>query len=98
MPDFKSYCFQLTSYLVIPKTQHFDALFREKLIPLFIMLTLVGETMSASVQLNRKFGYHAIEIQKVDTTSILVAELELAETTVAQQTPEPLFCISRLIA
>jgi hypothetical protein len=76
---------------MIPKAQHLNAPLGEKLVSLFILGALVWETMSTAIQFNRQPGQRAVEIQEVDAAGVLTTKLEFVETTVAQQTPEPLF-------
>ena len=83
---------------MVPKTQHLDALTRNEFVTFFIMRMLAGKTVATTVQFNRKLRQRAIEIQEVDATSILAAKFKLAKTTVAQQTPEPLFSPGRALA
>ena len=87
MPDFKSHSFELIAHLMVPKAQHFDALFGEEPVSLFIPGPLVRETVSAAVEFHRQLRQRAVEIQEVDAARILATEFELGETSVAKQTP-----------
>ena len=81
---------QLAPQLMIPETQHFDALFREKTVSLFILGALVGKTVPTTIKFHSQLRAWAIEIEKVDTACVLAAELELVETIGTQQTPQAL--------
>ena len=83
---------------MIPKSQHLDALLREKFIPLFIAGTLIGKTVAAAVKFHREFCARAIEIQEVNAAGVLAAKFEFAETLVTQQTPQPSFGVGGLFA
>jgi len=87
VPNFKPHSRKLTAQLMIPEAQHFDSLFLEKLITLFIPGALVGIAVSATVEFDGQLCYGAVEIQKVDAAAVLAAEFEIVEAMVAQQTP-----------
>jgi len=98
VPDFKPHRCEFVVQLVIPETQHFDALFRKKLVSLFIPRPLVGKTMSAAVEFHGQFRHRAIEIEKVDTARVLTAEFEFIETAVTEQTPQAFLGICGFLA
>jgi len=98
MPNFKAHCFKLTAQLMIPKTQHLNSLFGQKLIALFISSALVWKSMSATIELDRKFYDRTEEIEKVNAARILSAKFEFDETAAAQQTPQFFFGVSGLCA
>jgi hypothetical protein len=98
VPYFKAHRFELAAQLMIPKTQHFDALRGEKLVSFFISGAPVRETMSATIEFNREFRDCAEKIEEVNAARILTAEFEFGKTTVAQQTPQSFFGISGLCA
>jgi hypothetical protein len=84
MPYFEAHGFKLAAQLVIPKTQHLDALNSEKLVSFFISGAPVWKTMSATIQFNREFCYRAEKIQEINSARILAAEFKFGETTVTQ--------------
>jgi len=77
---------------MIPKTQHLDALSGDKPVSLFISGALVWKSVSAAVKFNREFCDRAEKIEEVNAAWIL-AEFELGEAVVAQQTPQSFFSI-----
>ena len=83
MPDFKPHGFKFAAQLMIPEAQHFDALFREKTVSLFISGPLIRETVSTAIQFHSQLRDGAVEIENVDAARVLSAELELVETMVA---------------
>ncbi len=88
MPNLKPNDIQLVTHLMIPKSQHLDALFSEILVSLFIARTLIRKPMSTAIHFNRQFCDGTVEIEEVRTARVLAAELEFAETSVPQQAPE----------
>jgi hypothetical protein len=80
--------------LMIPKTEHLDAAFSEKLISFFVFGPLIRKAVSAAIEFHGKLGDGAVEIEKVNAASILAAEFEFGEAAVAQQTPQAFFSIS----
>src|SRR5436190_6894971 len=98
VPDFKSHRFKLATHLMIPKAQHLDSLLGEELVSLLVSDTLVGETVSASVEFHRKLRQRAVEIEVVDAARILATEFEFIEATVAEQAPQAFLGISAFLA
>jgi hypothetical protein len=98
VPDFKAHSFQLAAQLMIPETQHLDALFSEKLVSLFIFGPLIAKTVAAAVEFDSQLRQRAVEIEEVDGARVLTAESELGETTVAEKVPETLFSIGGFLA
>src|SRR5207237_8359717 len=90
VPDLNPDCFEFAPQLMIPETQHLDAVFGEKLIPFFVPGPLVREAMSAAIEFDRKLCGGTVEIQEVDAARMLAAELEFIETMVTQHTPQAL--------
>ena len=84
VPDFKSYRFEFPAQLMIPETQHLDALFHKKLVALFIPRPLVGKTVSPAVEFHGELRYRAVEIEKVDAASVLAAEFEFVEAAITE--------------
>ena len=83
---------------MIPKAQHLDSLLGEELVSLLVSGTLVGETVSASVEFHRKLRQRAVEIEVVDAARILATEFEFIEATVAEQAPQAFLGISAFLA
>lgn len=98
VPNLKPDGFQFTAQLVIPKAQHANPLVSKKGISLFILRALVGKTVAATVEFHRELGGGAVEIEEVAAAGILPAEFELAETAVAEQTPQALLGIGGFFA
>src|SRR5207247_6653673 len=98
VPDFKSHRFKLATHLMIPKAQHLDSLLGEELVSLLVSGTLVGETVSASVELHCKLRQRAVEIEVVDAARILATVFEFIEATVAEQAPQAFLGISAFLA
>jgi len=98
VPDFKSHRFKLATHLMVPKAQHLDSLLGEELVSLLVSGTLVGETVSASVEFHCKLRQRAVEIEVVDAARILATELEFTEATVAEQAPQTFLGISASLA
>jgi len=94
VPDFKPHRFEFAAQLMIPETQHLDALLGEEPIALFIPSSLIWKTVSATIEFDRKLCDGTVEIQEVDAARILAAELEFVETMVTQQTPQALLGVS----
>jgi len=94
MPDFKPNGFQLIAEFVVPKSQHFDSLWFQKLITLFVVVSLFGEAMTASIKFDGEFGFGTIEIENVCVNGMLSAKLKISETAVSEEFPNFLFCVS----
>src|SRR5207244_6627316 len=75
---------------MIPETEHFDALFREKTVSLFILGALVGKAVPTAIKFHGQLRARAAEVEEVDAAGVLAAELEFIETMVTQQTPQAL--------
>jgi hypothetical protein len=87
MPNLEPHGFEFTAKLMIPKPQDFDSLRFEEPRPLLISCAPLRKTMASTIEFNRELCHRAVEIQEVDATGVLPAELELVETAMAQQTP-----------
>jgi hypothetical protein len=66
----------------------------QKPISLLITGALIGKSVPASVCLDSNSGFDTKEVEEVNATRILAAELELIETTIAEHSPQTLLRIS----
>jgi hypothetical protein len=98
MPDFKPDAFSFPPHLVVPKTQHFDALLRQKTISFFVADTLIGKAVPAAVEFHRPPRSDAKKIQEVDAARILATKFEFCKAPGAEQTPGALPGIGGLAA
>src|SRR5262249_6369639 len=98
VPDLKPNRLQFAAHLVIPETQHFDALRSEELVSLLIPRPLIREAVTAAVQFDGQLGARAVEIEEVDTARVLATELEVAETAISKQAPETLLRVGGFLA
>jgi len=91
VPDFKPDTFSFPPHLMIPKAPHFDALFNQETVSLFVAVTLVWKSVPAAVQLHCESCRNAKEIEDVDAARVLAAKLEFCKAPVAQQSPQAFF-------
>ena len=77
MPDFKPHGFKFTAQLMIPETQHLDALFCEEAVSFFIFGALVWKATSTAIEFDSQHCDRAVEIQEVDAACVLATEFEL---------------------
>jgi hypothetical protein len=84
VPDFKSNGLEFAAQLMIPKTQHFDAFFREKAVSLFIPGAPIRIAVSASIEFDCQLCDGAIEIEEVNATGVLATEFEFVEAMVTK--------------
>ena len=87
MPDFKTNGLQFSTHLMIPKAQDLNAFRFQKEIPFNIVLALIWKSMTTAIQLDGQLGFDAMEIEKVNPTRRLAAELETFKLAAAQQSP-----------
>ena len=88
VPDFKSQTVSFPPHLAVPKAQHFDVLFSQESVSVFVAGTLVRKSMPAAVQLHREPCLDTEKIEKVDAAWVLAAKLEFRKPTVTQQIPQ----------
>jgi len=96
VPDFQQDTLTVLLPLMIPKSQFFDALRFEKLVPLFITLMLLGHSVLKAVEFDRELCGWTIEIENVSPSRILATEFESRKTSRAQRMPEFLFLLRLL--
>jgi hypothetical protein len=89
---------RIAAQLRIPEPQRLDAERLQKHLALFVMLSLVGETVLAAVQLEVQHRLFAKEIQIVNADGMLAAKFIAAETAVTQPAPHEFFRPSFLFA
>ena len=88
----------LSLQLPIPETNLFDAHRSEKLCSLSIVSMLGRMPMMSAVEFDRETGFHAVEVEVVNSTRVVATEFVGAETPVTQPTPHELFRPSLLLA
>ena len=83
---------------MIPKTQCFNALLRQKFFPRRIALDALWQTVLKPVQFDVQLGVGAIKIQNKFTEGMLATEFESGETMIPQRAPELLFLVGLFAA
>ena len=84
VPDLKPDTFGFPPHLMVPKAQHFDALYSQEMVPICVAGTLVRKSVPATVYLHREARRDTKEIEEVNAAGILAPELEVGEATVAK--------------
>ena len=98
MPDLKPNRFKLTSQLMIPETEHSNALRGEKPFPLLISNTLIRKPVSAAVEFDGELREDTVKIEEILAAWILSAEFEFVKAAVTEQVPETFFGQGGLLA
>ena len=80
--------------LMIPKSQSFDVMPRQKLFSRLVKVNAFRQTVLKAVKFNRQFCIGAIEIQNVSANRVLPAKFETRETASAQCAPKLFFFVS----
>jgi len=88
----------LSPQLPIPETNFFDAHRSKKLRSLSIVSLLGRMPMMSAVEFDRETGFHAVEVEVVNSTRVVATEFVGAGTPVTQPTPHELFRPSLLLA
>jgi hypothetical protein len=83
---------------MIPEAQYFDALPGEESVSFFVSCSLIGKTMSTTIQFDRELCNGAVEIEEVNTAGILATEFESVEAAVTEQAPQMFLCVSGFCA
>jgi len=78
---------------MVPKAEHFDALFSQETISLFVAGTLVGKSVPAAGRLHCEARDDTRKIEEVDAARVLAAELEVREATITKQTPQAFLAV-----
>ncbi len=96
--DFFQHAFQRVEHLVVPESENEYVLGKKNLGAFIVVKTLFVVVMSASVKLNRKSGFMAIEIEDIARNWILATELEAVQPASPQEVPKQGFRVSLLLA
>ena len=87
LPDVHQHTITIFVPLMIPKSQLLDALYGQKLFPLFIMHTLLRHAVLKAIKFNGQFCQRAVNIQEVFVGRMLPTELESGKTARPQCPP-----------
>jgi hypothetical protein len=98
IPDCQQTTFPIFPPLMIPESNRFNALLREKLFARFVMLDAFRQAVLNAIKLDRQFCVGTVKVQNATANGVLSAELETGKSASPERAPKLLLLIRLIVA